>query len=504
MAKSLTDRTLTGVNWNIAKTYGKTIVNIVVGIILARILPPEDFGLIGMTVIFTGLADLFTTMGMGASVIKIKNLTNNHIRVATTFTISTSIMVFLIIWFSAPFISDFYNEERLIPIFRTLSLIFIIKGLTTVSYGRIVKKIDFKSILKIELSGFIFGYSLFSIAFAILGFGVWSLVIGRLLSSIISSVFTLIVVPPNLRFLFRKEEFKELFSFGAGISISKLIHYAATNIDYLIIGKFLSPFSLGLYQRSYNLMTLPITKVSSGIYNVLFPAFSEAQNDVKKLQRGYFRTVQSVVFLLFPILTAMMVASEFVILGLYGPNWEGAIDVFQILIIAGFFRATLSYSGAIAHATGRIYAELFQQIMYVTILSTGAYLGVQYGLEGVGVAVVIALFSLFVAQSYLALKIIESNWGVFLRALFPGILISIMVGIFDSLAVFGINELFPMLPPPIKLIVIMVLTCVVFISCILFLPKSFKGDTIEWIMLKYSKRIPTKINNIYFNFNEKL
>ena len=509
MAKSLTDKTLTGINWNMAKTYGKTMLNIVVGIVLSRLIPPKEFGLLGMTVIFTGLADLFSTLGMGASIVKLKELGNDHIRIATSTTIVLGFLFFAVFWSFAPWIAGFYNKlsvydtEKLISIFKVLSILFIIKGLTATSYSLIIRRIDFKSILHIELTSFVLGYSLVSILFAAFGFGVWSLVYGRLAASVISSAITLYKVPPTFKFLFKKKEFMELFTFGSGVSISKLVNYAGDNMDYLIIGKFLPAVKLGLYRKAYNQMTLPITQVSSSIFNVLFPAFSKVQDEKEKLRTAYLRTVKTVAFLLFPVLAAMLISGEYIIIGLFGPNWAGAVNVFKILVIAGFFRVTLSYSGAVALATGRIYTEVAQQTVYVLLLTGGAFLGVKYGIEGVGLAVVIALAWLFIAQSYLAIKIIESNWINFLKSLVPGLGNAAFMILVNIAAIYFIELLVSTLPMPVKLIIIIFICAVTFLAAILFMPSFIKNDAFSWLLEKYDKRIPKKFQNIYFKFNAK-
>jgi PST family polysaccharide transporter len=501
MAISLTDKTISSINWNLTKTYGKAGINIIVGIILARLLPPADFGLLGMTVIFTGLADLFSTLGMGASIVKIKELNNTHISVATLTTVILGILVFTIFFFLAPIISNFYNEPKLILILRLLSIIFILKGLSTVSYSLIMRRMDFKSILKIELGSFLFGYSFITILLAFLGMGVWSLVIGRLSSSILSNIQIQIKQPIKLKFEFSKKEFNELFSYGSGLSISKFLNYTASNIDYLIIGKFLNSFQLGLYQRAYNLMTLPISQISSSIYNVLFPAFSRVQDNPERLRVAYLRTIKTVVFLIFPILTSFIIGGEYVILGLYGENWSGAINAFKLLAIAGFFRTTLSYSGAIAHATGKVYTEVIQQLVYLTVLAVGVYIGIKNGIEGASVAVVIALFILFLLQSLLAMNIAQINIKSFLISFLPGFVISIFIAIGDTVLIFFLENISFQFPYPIKLALLISISGLIFILSILFLPKKIKGDVVSWLLNKYEQKIPNKILGIYYKFN---
>jgi O-antigen/teichoic acid export membrane protein len=128
LAESLTDRTISGFNWSFIGNNAKTIISLVAGIILARLLMPEDFGLLGMTYIFISFAELFVTLGISLSVQRIKDLTEEHIRTATTITIISSLIVYFILWFSAPWIAEFYNEDRIIPVLRTLSTLFIIQG----------------------------------------------------------------------------------------------------------------------------------------------------------------------------------------------------------------------------------------------------------------------------------------------------------------------------------------------------------------------------------------
>src|SRR3990172_9640681 len=179
MSKSLTDKTISGLNWNFANTYSNAIITTIIGVVLARLLTPKDFGLIGMVVVFTGLADLFATLGLGKLIIRMKNINEDHIRTATTVTVCSSILIFLIFYFTAPVIAGFYNEPKLISILRALAFIFILKGISTVSYSQIMKGLDFKSITVIHIFTSI-AYGTVSGTLAFLNLGVWSLVLGKI------------------------------------------------------------------------------------------------------------------------------------------------------------------------------------------------------------------------------------------------------------------------------------------------------------------------------------
>jgi len=500
--KTLTEKTISGFNWNFLRNYTKSFVNIIVGILLARLLEPRDFGLLGMSVIFIGFTDLFATLGMGSSVIRLKNLTERHIRTATTITLITSLLLYIIFWFMAPLIAKFYNEPRIIPLLQVLSILFIIKGVTTVSYGLITRKIDFKSILVVELSSFTIGYGLTSCFLALMGFGVWSLVIGRITSAFISSALFLWKVPLNLKLMIGKKEFKELIGFGSGVSISNILLYGSTNIDYLIIGKFLNSHLLGLYTRAFHLMTESISKVTGGIYNVLFPAFAVVQDEPEKLRKAYLRTIKTVSYFIFPVLASSIVMAEFLIKGLYGPNWGGAITSFQILAAGGILKATLGYSGAIAHATGRVYTEVSQQLIYFIILALGAFAGASYGIEGVATAVVGALLWMFIAQSWLAIRIIKSSWSEFFINMVPGIANLVLMIIINIGLYFLLYQMHNVLNE-IKLILALFINAISFLFIIVFMPASIKGDTFEWLIQKYKKYFPSKFLQLYFAFNTK-
>src|SRR3989339_1555998 len=503
MSKSLTDKTISGLNWSFIGNNLLAVINIVVGIILARLLVPQDFGLLGMTYVFLGLAELFVTLGMGFSIQRIKILTKEHIRVATTTTIFSSAVIYLIFWFFAPYISKFYAEERLISIIRVLSSIFIIQGLVTVSYGQIRRDLDFEYILKIDLISMLLGYGFISSTLAFLGFGVCRLVYGRIASAVISAIITIIKVPINLQPLIKKQEFKDLAGFGGGISLSNLIFYASSNVDLLIVGKLLNSHLLGVYTRALNLMKESLTKVTGGIYNVLFPAFAAVQDDPEKLKIAYLRTIQTVSFFVYPLLISMIVTAQYVIKGLYGVKWEGAITSFQILALAGILRTTLPYSGALAQATGKVYIEAFQQFIYFLILGGCALYAVRFGIEGIAVAILVASLWLFAAQSWLAIKIIVSTWKEFFKAMIPGFANLILMLVTNLILFFLIEKFFYNFPNEFKLIITVIVNAIIFLSALVFMPASIKGDTFDWLLEKYKDIIPLPFTKFYYSFNPK-
>lgn len=288
-----------------------------------------------------------------------------------------------------------------------------------------------------------------------------------------------------------------------GASISNLLFYASSNIDSLIIGKYLNSYMLGLYTRALNLMKESTTKITGGIYNVLFPAFASVQDDPVRLRIAYLRTIRTVSYFVSPVLASMAVSAQYVIKGLYSAKWEGAITSFQILCAAGIIRTTLGYSGALAHATGRVFTEASQQLVYFLILLGCAFYGLRFGIEGIAASILIASLWLFAAQSWLSIKIIKSSWKEFFNELIPGFANSILMIFVNVVLVYILENFYFSLPNEIKLILTVVLNGIAFVSVIIFMPYFLKGDTFDWLIEKYRKVFPSPFIKLYLAFNTR-
>lgn len=489
---SHTDRTIRGVNYNFLNTAGKTILHFIVGIVLARLILPADFGLLGMAYIFIGLANLFSTLGMGSAIVQKSNLNNEHIRIAATLSLLLSLIIYIAFWFFSPLISEFFNEPKVTPIVRVISTLFIFQGLYSISRGLIVRKMDFKSIFIIETIAFAIGQGAISIILAFLDYGVWSLVFGRVITGILLFILFIFKASLPIKPLLKKNEAYELFSFGSGVSLVGILNYAATNVDYLAIGKFLTPLSLGLYTRAYNLMSLPLSQISATISGVLFSAYSEIQDQTEKLRRSYLKAINLIGLTAFPVLAGMIACSYYIIVGLYGKNWEGAIEVFILLSISAFFKVIYQITGAITKATGNVYREVWRQFVYLIILASGVLIGVRFGIEGVGFVVIFASVWLYISLARLVTKIIDSPIKAFFQAQVPGLVVAVIVFLADQATIFLLNTVSPSLNDTIKLIILVIVSLTAILLCYIFLPESIIGEMPKWIYNKYKKYIPFK------------
>ena len=256
-SKSLTELTLSGLNWKFLSTAVQVVLTFAVGVVLARLILPQDFGLLGMALIFTGLAGVFTTLGMGPAIVQRQALTDAHIRTAVTLSTLLGLAITCMLWISSDTIALFFGDPRVSPVLKAMSLTFLLKGPSSTSQGLLRRKLQFKGLFFVELVSYLVGYTFFAVPMAFMGYGVWSLVVGTLAKAIISCGLLLFLVKPPLKPVLRRKETRELLGFGSGFTLICLLNYGATNVDSLVIGKFLSSAGLGFYSRAFGLMMLP-------------------------------------------------------------------------------------------------------------------------------------------------------------------------------------------------------------------------------------------------------
>jgi len=247
---------------------------------------------------------------------------------------------------------------------------------------------------------------------------------------VFSCILLLYITRPPLKPSLKRKELFDLIGFGSGISFISIINYAAVNVDYFIIGKFLSTTALGLYTRAYRLMNLP-RQLSTTLTSVLFPAYSEIQEESGRIAAAYFKAVNAIAIITFPIFVGMAICSEYIVVGLYGSNWVGAVTVLRIMCFAGILRSIFHLTGSVVQASGKIYSEAKRQFVYLILLVIGCLIGVRYGIEGIGFAIIFGSLWMYLSMAQLVLSILDSSWKTFLKAQLPGLIIASIIGVTD-------------------------------------------------------------------------
>ncbi len=277
--ENLSQQTVSGLSWQMLASVVKFVAKFGIGVVLARLLPPEDFGIVGLAYIATGFASTLADLGLGPALIQKNEITERHVRVSQTISVLMAAVMAVALYGVAGFVADFFNDARVEPVLQVLALTFLFSGFSITAGALLMRRLAFDVTVKIELLASIIGYGGLAIALAASGYGYWSLVWGTIAQTVLSAVLTYLSARHSLLPLIAKSEVKDLFSFSAGMSLSSTVNYFARQGDYFVVGRLMSATSLGLYSRAFTLMEMPHSFLGSALSRVLFPAASRVQDD---------------------------------------------------------------------------------------------------------------------------------------------------------------------------------------------------------------------------------
>ena len=458
-------------------------------IILARLLVPEDFGLVGIANIFVGFAQLVSTLGVGLVIIQKKNITEKHIRVGFTMSLITGILLFSILWESSPIISQFFFQPSIIPILRVSSLIFVIGGFGTIAQALMWRRLLVKQLILIEMISYGLGYATVGIFMAWRGYGAWSLVGASLGQSFIQSALSFYWSPHSLYLSLSKEELKELFYFGTGFTLDRVFNYFAGQGDYFIIGRFIGTQALGVYTRAFQIMVMPAQTIGSALDQVLFSSMSKTQDNEDRLRRAYLRGISVVSLATAPLGAFFFIMAPQIVEVLLGSNWMDAVAPLRALSLGVLFRTSYKISDAVTRATGAVYQRAAWQGVYAIAVTGGAYIGSSWGITGVAFCVSGAITLIYVLMAQLSLKIVNADWKNFIIEQKHGFSLAILV-LLISLPI-EISASSSDLPALIFLLISVFLVCLVLFSAALIFPPIL-GQHGRWAVAQTFQLYPKK------------
>src|SRR5690554_2825047 len=435
---SLKHKTVSGLIWSFIDTIAGQGISFIVGIILARLLAPREFGLIGMITVFIAISESFINSGFSSALIRKKDCTNTDYSTVFYFNLVTGILFFIILYLSAPAISGFFNEPELKAILQVMGLILIIDSLTIIQRTILTKRINFKLQARISVIASI-GSGIIAIAMALNGFGVWSLVAQRIVKQCINSLFLWIWNKWKPLFVFSIKSFKELFGFGSKLLISGLIDTIYKNVYYLIIGKFFSAQELGFYTKASEFKNLPSQNLNSIISRVTYPVVSTLQDDIPRLKNNYQRLIRSVMFITFILMMGMAAVAEPMIHTLIGAKWEPAIIYLQLLCFVGMMYPLHSLNLNMLQVQGRsdlfLKLEVIKKLIAIPTIIIGIFFGVKMMIAGMMVNTLIAYY----LNSYWSGVKIGYSFKQQVKDVLPSFILALTMGI----AVYFLGELLP-------------------------------------------------------------
>lgn len=413
--------------WSSIQTFGNQIIGFGVSIILARLLLPAEFGLIGMIGIFLGISSVLISSGLGASLIRTENPTQADYSTVFVFNLVGSILLYSIMFVAAPFIADFFKQPLLTSITRWYCLIFVINAFSAVQVTRLHKHLDFKTETKASLVSTLFS-AITGVTLAYNGFGVMSLVWMAIVGALVNNImlWTRSGWKPSL--LFDRQKFKYHFGFGSRMMISSIIDIAFSNAYILIIGKFYSATQLGYYNRADSMKQFPVSTFSGILNKVTYPLFAEIKNDDVRLKSVYKQIMKMVIFIVAPILVIMAALAEPLFRFLFTDKWLPAVPYFQILCIAGILYPLHAYNLNILSVKGRsdlfLRLEIIKKLLLVVVLAISFPFGI-YGLIWGGV--LFSILAFFINTHYSGKFLKYTSWEQ-LRDITPILLLAATMG----------------------------------------------------------------------------
>lgn len=424
-------KTKSGVFWSFLNQGGNQILNLLITFILARLVSPEEFGIIGMITVFTGFAIRFVDFGFSAALIHKKEIDKKDIN--TVFTLNTGIGIILSILFFiiAPVIANFYDKPILTILTKSFSIIFLVTGLSGVNRALLTKRMDFKLNTIISVISLIVSSGI-AIVMAYLGYGVWSILIKILSQEIINTLLYFLLFPINQKLEFSKESFNSMFFMGRNVAGESTINYWSRNADNLLIGRMIGSEALGLYSKAYSIMLLPLNNISRVISKVMFPSFSLIQEDKKQIKNLYLKTTKLIAFITFPMMAGLSILSESFVLATFGKDWLEMAPLISILSVLGAFQSILSLNGVIYNSLGKSHLAFRLTVVFSIINVVGFYIGIKLGgLTGLaiiytGIGIIGTIPNFYFAGRLINISIIEmfKNLSVvtFLTAAMIGVL----------------------------------------------------------------------------------
>lgn len=424
---SLKQKTISGLLWSFIDNFSKLGLTFVIGIILARLLDPREFGLIGMITIFIALSQSLVDSGFTQALIRKKDCTQADYSTVFYFNLFIGIILYTVLFFSAGAISRFFDEPQLLLIVQVVGLSIIVNAFTIVQRARLTKAINFKLQTKISIIASL-SSGIIGIMMAYSGYGVWSLVFKTLLGFTITSFLLWIWNKWKPSFEFSRNSFKEMFSFGYKLLISGLIDTAYQNIYLLVIGKYFSAAELGFYTRADQFSNLPSKNITSVIQRVSYPVLAEIQHDIPRLKTAYQKIIKSTMLITFVSMIILAAVAKPLVLTLVGEKWLPSVIYLQLLSFGGMLYPLHAVNLNMLNVQGRsdlfLRLEIIKKILAIPVIVVGVLLGIKAMIVGM---IIISMIAFFLNSYYSGQHIGYSSMQQ-LKDILPSFILAIFIG----------------------------------------------------------------------------
>ena len=431
--KDLKKKAASSMIWTAIQKFSKMGIQFISGIILARLLTPFDYGCIGMLMVFMVLAEAFIDGGFGSALIQKKRPTNEDYSTIFWWNVALAILMYIVLYLSAPAISRFYGIPLLCDVLRVQGVILLIYALNLIQRNQLKKQLKFRIIAKVRIVTSVIAL-IVTIVMAYQGFGVWALVAQNLIGAIIPAVVFWIYTKWRPTWCFSWKSFKELFNFGIFMFFTNIINNLNSQIRPLLIGRFYDPVTLGFYSKGSKTESLASHTISSVMTAVTYPLYAEVQDEKERLQNMIKRMTMTISYITFPMMFILMLCAKPIFILLYSDRWLNSVPYFQVLCLAGLAVCLLSVNLQTIAAIGKSKTMFYWSLVKITVSLGLVIIGLSlFGMYGLLAGNVISAWFNYFVNTGLVSKYIGYKWQQQLKDLMPVTIASVAAAVISYL-----------------------------------------------------------------------
>ena len=405
---TLQNKTTNSLKWSAIERILTQAIQLIVMLILGRIIGPDAFGLIGMLAIFIALAQTFIDSGFSNALIRKQNINESDYATAFYFSVAVAIVCYLLLFISAPYIADFYQQPELTALTQVLSLTIVANAFATVQRTQLTKAMNFKTQAKASLVSVMLS-TVLAIICALMGFGVWSLVAQTLSFAIANTLALNFYVRWYPKTGFSTQSFNYLFSFGSKLLLSGLIDTIYNNLYQIIIGKLFSPGQLGLFTQAKNLTYIPSMTLTSIIQRVTYPMMSQIQHEKEALESAYLLTLRLSAVVIFPLLIGLAIIAEPFLVLIMGAEWRPAALFMSILALGYMLYPIHAINLNLLQVKGRSDLFLKLEIIKKIIITIVLLITVPLGIKAICIGIALQSYIALLVNTYYTGKLTSLN-----------------------------------------------------------------------------------------------
>ncbi len=435
MVENLKRKTVRGIFWSLLETSGQQGIQFIISIILARLLLPEEFGLVAMLAIFTAVSRTLVDSGFSQALIQKQNVTYVDECSVFYFNIFLGIVMTSALYFVAPWIAIFYETPILVPLTRLMSLTIVIGAFGTIQTTLLTKSINFKTQLRISLFATALSGAI-GISMAILGLGVWSIVAQLLSNELLRTVLLWLLHRWRPAMTLSFTSLGSLFSFGSKLLFSSLLDTIFNNLYLLVIGKTFSAVDLGFYARAKALQEVPVNSISRPIGRVMFPIFSSVQDEKIRLKRGVRKVLMVLAFINFPMMIGVAVVAKPLVLVLLTNKWLPIVPYLQLLCIVGMLYPLHAINLNVLRAQGRSDLFLRLEIIKKIMVLIGIMITYRWGILAMIYGAIVTSLLGYYINTYFTGKLLDYPMLEQIHDLAPSLVLASLMGV----SVFSLND----------------------------------------------------------------